>query len=117
MPIGWVSLPLFDHNDALASGLYALRLWPEAEANPIGASMENVSVHGHETPSLYVQFEAFATPLFLPPLDTSCSTLHGPPDDEASSALPHPEVWKSLYSRYFHPMKALLRSCSTIVLC
>ena len=71
VPLGWASLPLFDHNDVLASGLYSLRLWPGAEANPIGPSMENVSVYGPETPTLYVQFEAFASPLVLPPMDAA----------------------------------------------
>ena len=65
-PIGWVSLPLFDHKDELVSGLYALRLWPGAEANPIGPSMDNVSVYGPETPVLYVQFERHCVPLVLP---------------------------------------------------
>ena len=27
IPVGWVSMPLFDHKDVLASGLYSLRLW------------------------------------------------------------------------------------------
>ena len=68
-----ITLAVFDHKDVLASGLYALRLWPGAEANPIGPAMENVSVYGPETPTLYVQFEAFTSPIVLPPAEPPLS--------------------------------------------
>jgi len=74
----------------LASGLYALRLWPGAEANPIGPSMENVSVYGPETPSLYVQFETFAAPLKLASADGA------PPPAPASRDMPPAAVVKRL---------------------
>ena len=67
VPLGWVSMQLFDHKDRLASGVRPLRLWPGGvEANPIGCNVENVTVFGADTPTLYVEFEAFSTPLLLP---------------------------------------------------
>ena len=90
MPLGWVSLPLFDHKDVLASGLYALRLWPCEKANPIGAAVPNVSVYGPETPTLYVQFEAFSQPLVLP-AEVPDTSRGG-----SSSGMPPPDVVKRL---------------------
>ena len=66
MPLGWVSMQLFDHKDHLASGAHSLRLWPDQEANPIGSSMENVSVYGLEPPVLFVQCESYVRPVRMP---------------------------------------------------
>ena len=66
VPIGWVAMPLFDHKDLLASGMFSLRLWGGAEANPIGPPTANISVDGMDTPVLYVQFDTFAQPLMIP---------------------------------------------------
>jgi len=92
VPLGWVALPLYDHKDLLSSGLHHLRLWPGAEANPIGAPTENVSAYGPETPVLYVQFETFSAPLVLP-------EAFGVVTDGTSAdpqRMPSPEVIKRL---------------------
>ena len=52
-------MQLFNHKEHLASGVHSLRLWPDEEANPIGSSMENVSVYGLEPPVVFVQFESY----------------------------------------------------------
>lgn len=66
MPLGWVSMQLFDHKDHLVSGAHSLRLWPDQEANPIGSSMENVSVYGLEPPVLFVQCDSYVRPVRMP---------------------------------------------------
>lgn len=92
VPLGWVSLPLFDHNNVLASRIYALRLWPGGEANPIGTPVENVSVNGPETPSLFVQFDTFDTPLVMPPIHSNELGSELICSSSVCSGLPPPEV-------------------------
>jgi hypothetical protein len=94
VPLGWVGLPLYDHENRLASGVYQLRLWPGAEANPIGAATENVSTYGSETPVLFVQFENFVAPLVLPrPLAVAEAGGGGGAD---AQRMPSPGVIKRL---------------------
>lgn len=42
-PVGWVNMLLANHDGHLRTGLVSLRLWPGAEANPIGTCVENLS--------------------------------------------------------------------------
>lgn len=41
-PLGWVALPLFDHEGLLCTGDRLLGLWPDAVASPSGTSMSNI---------------------------------------------------------------------------
>eukprot|EP00965_Chrysotila_dentata_P236761 6201519-Pleurochrysis_carterae.AAC.1 len=65
IPLGWVSTQLIQFDEQLISGVHMLKLWPNEEANPIGCVMENLSA-GEEGQRLYVQFDEFEKPVFMP---------------------------------------------------
>ena len=67
--LGWVSMMLVGHDERLANGTHALRLWPEESANPIGCNLENATFDPSqpEPPVLFVAFDRFAVPVVMPP--------------------------------------------------
>jgi len=60
---------LVGHDERLANGTHALRLWPEESANPIGCNLENATFDPSqpEPPVLFVAFDRFAVPVVMPP--------------------------------------------------
>ena len=48
------------------TGAHCQRMWPDAEANPIGCNMENLSVYGSDPPVLFVEFDSYVLPVVMP---------------------------------------------------
>jgi hypothetical protein len=63
IPLGWVNVPLFDFKSQLQQGLVSLSLWPDAEANPIGTCVANLTPG---VPALVLEFERYAKPVVIP---------------------------------------------------
>eukprot|EP00163_Fabomonas_tropica_P026300 TRINITY_DN477_c0_g1_i2.p1 TRINITY_DN477_c0_g1~~TRINITY_DN477_c0_g1_i2.p1 ORF type:complete len:1361 (-),score=382.34 TRINITY_DN477_c0_g1_i2:229-4311(-) len=62
MPLGWTNVQLVDHRSYLRAGLYSMKLWPDAAANPIGTCVENLV----GTATMFLQFDEYPLPVIFP---------------------------------------------------
>ncbi|GAM22583.1 hypothetical protein SAMD00019534_057580 [Acytostelium subglobosum LB1] len=82
IPLGWANFQLIDHKGCLRTGPFALRLWEDARANPIGTCVDNLS---SKTPTiLLVEFETFVKPVvFVSPPVVERTTPPSPTKTES----------------------------------
>jgi hypothetical protein len=65
-PLGWVGMYLFDDSNRLRQGPIPQRLWPFAEANPIGTCEENLRRHSSQTGVLQLEFDTYSKTVLNP---------------------------------------------------
>ncbi|KAJ5074669.1 pi-3 kinase [Anaeramoeba ignava] len=73
VPLGWVDCQLFDYLSHFRSGVHAFNLWLDAQANPIGTCVHNLSTRNPSV--LYIEFDTFPLPVVFPKINFNFDSL------------------------------------------
>ncbi|XP_004343363.2 phosphoinositide-3-kinase [Capsaspora owczarzaki ATCC 30864] len=83
VPLGWVSLPMFNFRFLLSTGRYLLGMWPDGPADPIGTTQAN-SAHD-ECALLQVDLDTHPVPVLHPSALTIIKGRHRFRQQQSSS--------------------------------